>query len=316
MKKIALIGECMIELNGEPFGNMRQTYGGDSLNTATYLVRISQSEQLDVHYVSVLGEDKLSRRMREHWQQDGIKTEWVLTDAERQPGLYLIQLDSDGERTFLYWRNQSAARYLLQHADYPKVFEQLKSMDMVYFSGISFAILPENDRTLFIEQLRELKQSGVKIAFDSNFRVKLWDNLAQARQYYEALLPLIDIALVTFDDEAVLWGDNDEQETINRLQSFAIPLIVVKQGKQGAVFCQQGQQTFVPTTPVEHVVDTTSAGDSFNAGFLQGYLLGKDLIHCCQQGNQLAGIIIQHKGAIIAPEATATLRCQFNDTQS
>lgn len=115
---------------------------------------------------------------------------------------------------------------------------------MVYFSGISFAILPENDRTLFIEQLRELNNQG-KIAFDSNFRVKLWDNLAQARQYYEALLPLIDIALVTFDDEAVLWGDNDEQETINRLQSFAIPLIVVKQGKQGAVFCQQGQQNFL-----------------------------------------------------------------------
>lgn len=187
MKKIALIGECMIELNGELFGNMRQTYGGDSLNTATYLVRISQSEQLDVHYVSVLGEDKLSRRMREHWQQDGIKTEWVLTDAERQPGLYLIQLDSDGERTFLYWRNQSAARYLLQHADYPKVFEQLKSMDMVYFSGISFAILPENDRTLFIEQLRELRQSGVKLLLivisALNFGI-IWRKLDNIMKHY------------------------------------------------------------------------------------------------------------------------------------
>lgn len=98
------------------------------------------------------------------------------------------------------------------------MFEQLKSMDMVYFSAELLQFYRKNDRTLFIEQLRELRQSGVKIAFDSNFRVKLWDNLAQARQYYEALLPLIDIALVTFDDEAVLWGDNDEQETINRLQ--------------------------------------------------------------------------------------------------
>ncbi|WP_439234787.1 sugar kinase [Lonepinella koalarum] len=312
MKKIALLGECMIELNGEPFGNMRQTYGGDSLNTATYLARVSSSEKIAVYYVSALGMDKLSLGILEHWQADGIHTDWVLRDEKRTAGLYLIQLDKQGERTFLYWRNQSAARYLLQHTDYPTVLAQLKAVDMLYLSGISLAILPEKDRSLLIQQLAELKKSRVKIAFDSNFRPKLWDNLKQAQDSYKQLLPLVDIALVTFDDEQLLWNDTDEQATIARLSQFGIDTIVVKQGSLGAVYCQNGTQTFVPTTKIDNVIDTTSAGDSFNAGFLSGYLQGKPLEICCQQGNQLAGIVIQHKGAIIAQSATEHLRTQFN----
>lgn len=120
MKKLAILGECMIELNGEPFGEMHQTYGGDSLNTATYLARVSSPEQIEVRYISALGTDKLSQGMLAAWQVDNINTDFVLRDEHRQPGLYLIQLDKQGERTFLYWRNQSAARYLLQHPGYPK----------------------------------------------------------------------------------------------------------------------------------------------------------------------------------------------------
>ncbi|MCK3658374.1 ketodeoxygluconokinase [Pasteurellaceae bacterium Pebbles2] len=302
----------MIELNGEPFGAMRQTYGGDTLNTATYLARVSLAENISVHYVSALGTDKLSGGMLTRWQADGIQTNWVLRDERRSAGLYLIQLDKQGERTFLYWRNQSAARYMLQHPDYATVLAELKSVDMLYLSGISLAILPENDRTLLLKQLAELKKSGVEIAFDSNFRPTLWESLTQAQDCYKALLPLVDVALVTFDDEQMLWNDVNEQATIARLSQFGLSKIVVKQGKRGAIFYENGQQTFVPTTAVENVVDTASAGDSFNAGFLQGYLQGKSLQICCRQGNELAGIVIQHKGAIIEKSTTEHLRKQFN----
>ncbi|QLB15978.1 ketodeoxygluconokinase [Mannheimia granulomatis] len=304
----------MIELNGEPFGNMRQTYGGDSLNTATYLARISPQEKIEVRYISALGTDKPSQGMLEAWQTDNINTDFVLLDEHRQPGLYLIQLDKFGERTFLYWRNQSAARYLLQHSDYPKVLRAMKEVDMIYLSGISLAILPENDRTLLIEQLRELKKQGIKIAFDSNYRPKLWESAETAQQHYAKLLALVDLALVTFDDEHLLWQDVDEQATLTRLAQYGIETIVVKQGSQGATVQHNGEQIFVPTVPVENVVDTTSAGDSFNAGFLNGYLVGKDLITCCQQGNQVAGIVIQHKGAIIDKAATAHLKSQFEQS--
>ena len=66
------------------------------------------------------------------------------------------------------------------------------------------------------------------------------------------------------------------------------------------------------TEPILNVVDTTSAGDSFNAGFLNGYLRNKSLDTCCQQGNRIAGIVIQHKGAIIDKVATSHLQSEFN----
>lgn len=304
MKKLAILGECMIELNGSPFGEMRQSYGGDTLNTATYLARVSSREHIDVRYVSALGCDKLSEGMLSRWQAEGINVDWVLRDPTRQAGLYLIQLDEEGERTFLYWRNQSAARYLLQHSDYPKLLSQLENVDMLYLSGISLAILPENDRSLLIEQLSQLAEKGVEIVFDSNYRANLWQSPQQTQQAYQAIFPYVSLALVTFDDEQALWKDATPEQTIERLKQLGVKNVVVKLGKSGAIFndfCKHQQE--VATEIVDNVVDTTSAGDAFNAGFLAGYLQGKDMRTCCQQGNKLAGIVIQHKGAIIAAEA-------------
>lgn len=314
MKKIAFIGECMIELNGKPFGEMWQSYGGDTLNSATYLSRISSSNEIQVHYVSALGSDNLSKQMLQHWQADNIETKWVLQDEQHQPGLYLIQLDAQGERTFLYWRNQSAAHYMVQHPDFSNVLSELQQVDMIYLSGISLAILSKNDRTFLIEQLAKLAKKGVEIAFDSNFRPKLWYSLEEAQDCYSRLLPIVNLALVTFDDEQLLWGDEDEQATLARLHQIGISKVIVKCGKNGAIFSDSSSAQYgqaIPE-PVLNVVDTTSAGDSFNAGFLNGYLRNKKLDVCCQQGNCVAGIVIQHKGAIIDKCATSHLQSEFN----
>lgn len=296
-KQIALIGECMIELNGEPFGAMQQTYGGDSLNTAVYLARLAAD--VDVQYVSALGVDALSRGMRERWQEEGVGTQWVLEDAARQAGIYLIQLDSRGERTFLYWRNQSAARYLLQHPQMPQVWQGLAGADYIYLSGISLAILPEDDRQALIEGLGRLAASGVKIIFDGNYRPKLWQSAEETRACYQALLKYVSLALMTYDDEKLLWGDEDAQASLARLQAVGVAQIVIKVGAEGAIYCDEGEYGQVPTQKIAQVVDTTAAGDSFNAGFLAAYLQERSMQQCCEQGNRLAGIVIGHKGAII-----------------
>lgn len=153
----------MIELNGKPFAEMWQSYGGDTLNSATYLSRVSSSKEIQVHYVSALGTDNLSKQMLKYWQADGIQTNWVLQDEQHQPGLYLIQLDAQGERTFLYWRNQSAARYMVQHPDFAKVIAELQQVDVIYLSGISLAILPKMTALFLIEQLSSLAKKAQKL---------------------------------------------------------------------------------------------------------------------------------------------------------
>lgn len=313
MKRIALIGECMIELNGAPFGAMTQAFGGDSLNTAVYLARVA-GEKITIDYVSALGTDAISSGMLARWQQEGVGTDLVLRDETRQPGLYLIQLDEQGERTFLYWRNQSAARYMMQHADFARIEAELTKVDMVYLSGISLAILPAEDRTKLVELLARLRQQGVEVAFDSNYRPALWRDADEARDCYRQMFEITDLALVTNDDEANLWGDSDEQATLNRLQAAGVKKAVVKMGSKGNLYQEfttsstADEAETIATTPVQTVVDTTSAGDSFNAGFLAGYLQGKDAQQCSRQGHQLAGIVIQHKGAIIPAQATETIR--------
>ncbi|OEF85834.1 sugar kinase [Vibrio splendidus] len=323
MKHIAIIGECMIELNGKPFGSMHQTFGGDTLNAAVYLSRGCEAnlnqDDIKVSYVTALGADPISKGMLERWQHEGVSTDLVLQDSQRTPGLYLIQLDEAGERTFLYWRNQSAARYLLQHPDFSQIKQALRNVDMVFLSGITLAILPEQDRIQLLNILVELKTQGVEIAFDSNFRSALWpqDENQTVKNSYQAMYTLTDLALVTFDDEQLIWGDTSPEQTIERLTSLGVKRCIVKLGADGCLTqdatsqSNRGQDSgaasaprAVPTHPVENVVDTTSAGDSFNGGFLSAYLAGEDLVKSCQRGNTMAGVVIQHRGAIIAKELT------------
>lgn len=95
MKRIAFIGECMIELNGSPFGEMIQTFGGDVLNSALYLSRAlscQQSNQLEVFFISAIGDDPISKGMRERWQQEQINCQWVLEDKNIIQAFILYKL--------------------------------------------------------------------------------------------------------------------------------------------------------------------------------------------------------------------------------
>lgn len=306
VKRIGLIGECMIELNGVPFGEMVQRYGGDALNSAVYLARAA-GDAVEVNFISAMGTDPLSKGMISRWQAEGVSTAHVLIDPHHQPGLYLIQLDEQGERTFLYWRNDSAARYLVRHPDYPALLAQMGEMDAIYLSGISLAILPPQDRLRLLDDLKTLSQQGKTILFDSNYRPALWVDENETRDCYQAMYALTDMALVTDDDEARLWGDSDRNATFTRLAKAGVKQAIIKAGAQGCDY--RDLRTDAPainiaTIPAEQVVDTTSAGDAFNAGFLAGWLTGADIERAARMGHRLAGVVIQHKGAIIPQAAT------------
>jgi 2-dehydro-3-deoxygluconokinase len=81
-------------------------------------------------------------------------------------------------------------------------------------------------------------------------------------------LKRVDIALPTYDDEAVLWGDPSPEATVERLQAFGIPEIVVKNGPNSALVAAGGRSEFIPVPEVVVPVDTTAAGDSFNAAYI------------------------------------------------
>ncbi|NVK25247.1 MAG: sugar kinase [Gammaproteobacteria bacterium] len=296
--KIAIIGECMAELSGSLFNTMQQGFGGDTMNTAIYLKQL-MADDVQVSYVTVMGNDNLSDAMIEKWQDYDVDTQFVLRDERRHCGLYMIQNEDNGERHFQYWRSDAAAKFIMQHPQVLEVFNQLATYDAVFLSGISIAILSDADRSALMSQLFDLREKGVKILFDGNYRSQLWSSVEQAQLAYKAIYKLCDLALVTHDDEALLWGDANVDATINRLQLFDIAELVTKDGANGCYYTKNSETCHIGTKPIKQVVDTTAAGDSFNAGFLAGWLQTMSLVHTCQMGNQTAAQVIQQKGAII-----------------
>src|SRR6516225_10136342 len=110
--------------------------------------------------------------------------------------------------------------------------------------------------------LEVARQQGAKVAFDGNFRPAGWKgNLARTRTVFMEALKRVDIALPTFDDEAVLWGDPSPESTVARLQAFGVGEIVVKNGPNSALVAASGTLEFVPVPEILVPVDPTAAGD-------------------------------------------------------
>lgn len=307
-KKIAVLGECMLEIQKTQSG-LRQGFGGDTLNTAVYLARLARAANVDlsVSYFTALGKDHLSDDMIKSWQQEGVDTTYVARYADKLPGLYLIENREDGERDFHYWRQDAAARYWIAREDNDHLYTILSDYDLIYLSGITLAIQDSASLTKLLNLIKKLKESGCVVAFDTNYRERLWPTPAQAQECYEQTLALTDIALLTLDDEQKLYQEKSQNDTLTRLQAFGLAQLVLKSGSDGCMVVTKGKEQWVPTTVIHDVVDTTAAGDSFNAAYLYQWLSSYDAIQAALAGHTLAGQVIRHYGAIIAQDAMPTL---------
>ncbi|HEV6964293.1 sugar kinase [Roseateles sp.] len=302
---IAALGECMLELQGPAFGNLRQTFGGDTLNTAVYLARCG-GPRLSVHYATALGDDSLSAGLLERWAAEGVQTGLVQRLPGRLPGLYLIELDAGGERRFHYWRDQAAARAYFDAAT-TALEEQAEALDALYLSGISLAILPDAGRERVLALMARMRSRGALVAFDNNYRPRLWASAEAARHWYERAFAAASLALVTADDHQTLHGLPDLDAAVAAAQALPVAEIAIKRGPLPARVGLGQTWQDVPTEAVPRVVDTTAAGDSFAAGYLARRLRGDAPAEAAAFGNRLAARVIQHPGALIPREAMQDL---------
>ena len=301
--RVICVGEVMIELARGGDGRFGLGCGGDTFNTAVYLARAG----IDVGFASALGDDFYSGQILALAAAEGIASDLILRVPGRLPGLYLIENDTSGERRFTYWRDTAPARELFELPDWARVAESLMSARMIYFSGITLSLYSNTGLGRFIAVLELARKNGVKVAFDGNFRPRGWKgDFARTRTVYIEALKRVDIALPTYDDEAVLWGDPSPEATAERLQAFGIGEIVIKNGQQSALVAHGGARDFVPVAEVVQPLDTTAAGDSFNAAYLAARLAGQEPVAAAGAGHRLAAEKIRHRGAIM-PRSSAPM---------
>ena len=304
-KKIAVIGECMIELS-QKGAEVSRGFGGDTLNTSVYIARQVAPEALTVNYVTALGTDSFSQQMLEAWQSEHVETSLIQRMENRLPGLYYIETDSTGERTFYYWRNEAAAKFWLESEAAAAICEALATFDYLYLSGISLAILSPTSREKLLSLLRECRANGGKVIFDNNYRPRLWASREETQQVYQQMLQCTDIAFLTLDDEDALWGEKPVEDVIARTQAAGVSEVVIKRGAESCLVAITGEAAIeVPAVKLakEKVIDTTAAGDSFSAGYLAVRLTGGTPEASAQRGHLTASTVIQYRGAIIPREA-------------
>jgi len=302
---IAALGECMLELQGQAFGQLRQTFGGDTLNTAVYLARCG-GPALRVHYATALGDDSLSGGMLDRWAAEGVQTGLVQRLPGRLPGLYLIELDAGGERRFHYWRGQAAARSYFETAS-TALEEQADALDALYLSGISLAILPPSGRERVLALMARMRAAGKLVAFDNNYRPRLWESVADARYWYGRAFATASVALITADDHQALHGLPSLEAAVGAAQALPVEEVAIKRGALPTLIGGDAVWHEVATEPVARVVDTTAAGDSFAAGYLSQRLRGAAAAEAAAFGNRLAARVIQHPGALIPRDAMQDL---------
>jgi 2-dehydro-3-deoxygluconokinase len=300
---IAAIGECMIELSGGAGANWRMGFAGDTFNTLWALHALCGERPAT--YVSAFGDDPFSREQIGFFASNGIGIGASPIIGGARPGLYAITL-TGAERSFTYWRSDAAARQLA--SDPAALAKSLENQALVYFSGITLAILDTAARKALLDAVADCRRAGSLVAFDPNYRPRLWPNREAAMAAVTEALAVTDIALPTFPDEQMLFGDATPEATAARL-SGQVKEVVVKNGEQPALVAAGGATRWIEavlTVPV----DTTGAGDSFNGAYLAARLAGLDPVAATRCAHRVAAGVVTVRGALAPFEV---LRAAFGE---
>lgn len=306
MQSLVCVGECMIELNQSGQGDMpvgtsemSRTFGGDVLNTAVYAARAAAGKYR-VSFATGLGTDPYSDDMIAAWRNEDLDTDLVLRFPDKLPGLYMIRTDDAGERTFAYWRDLSPAKEIFRHPDRENFENRLLNADLLYFSGISLAILDDEGRVALLSIAQGVRDRGGHVAFDTNYRPRLWTGDVSAIEWMEKAVRLSTICLPSLEDTKPLMLGETADTVVERLRSLGVEEVVVKDGPGPTHVSMTGQPTvLVSNDVVDKPLDTTAAGDSFNGAYLSARLHGAPPEDAAREGRQQAAWVVQHKGAIV-----------------
>ena len=291
----------MIELNGDISSlenngsNIKIDFGGDTYNSAVYFSRLT-NDKTNTFYSTALGKDNFSKKMISRFKNENIKCDYIRTDGENPPGLYSIEINEKGERSFSYWRDQSPSKYIFLGSKGKKLVKDINNADVFYYTGISAGILDEKQR----KDLIKIGSTATICGFDFNYRSQLHYNKKVSQLLFNEINNRVDIHFVSFDDARELFKIKNPLEIFEIINEKK-NLILIRY-KNSIIFKNKQQEIKTVTVPHGEVVDTTAAGDAFNGSFLAIMNNNKNVTveENILISHSVTREVIKHRGAIIS----------------
>ena len=299
IRSIAALGEPLLELQPAGGGEVRLEFGGDVANSMVCVARILGKSGLQVSLITALGNSGYSAWLRERLVREGIRLAEAPTEGE--PGIYGLPVDAAHGSGFSYWRGQSAARQFLRSAGLAQLERLLGSPQLLLVTGISLALCSTSTFEHLCRWVERHRQ-GCRVVFDCNFRRRLWESDAEARERISTFERLASVIATSTEDEKILWGATSTPGIIERLCHLSAEYLI-RGGTEGCWVGAGEDYQHIPTDPVTVVGDTAGAGDAHLASYMAARISGLDRSEAAAYANQAAAIIVGQRGSV--PKASA-----------
>ena len=291
---VCSIGEAMIEISNVKNNLYNQSFAGDTLNFCNYL----DKKKLNAFFLSAIGKSEINQSLLDFVKSKNISTKYIKQINQFEIGLYLIKNKDNGEKQFFYWRDESAAKQYFNNIDFINLYKELKNFDYIYFSGITLSIIHVSKLNNFIKLLKLLKSKKIKIVFDFNIRPTRW-NKKNLNNFFDSVLKFVDICFLSGEDMSYWKNKNGIKSYEQILTKYKIKhSIFRKNAKFTYVFLNKNKYVF-KNKLLKKVVDTSGAGDGFNAAYLSNFIVNNDPILALKAGSTLGSKIVMKKGAIV-----------------
>lgn len=286
---VVALGEPMLEFNqtlpDRP--NYLQGFGGDTSNAIIACAR----QGVPSAYVTRIGNDEFGQMLQGLWRAEGVDASGVEIDDAAHTAVYFVTHGAAGHR-FSYLRKGSAASRMTPEF-LPRAL--ITGARFLHVSGISQAISPSACDTVFAA-MELARAAGVKVAFDTNLRLRLWD-IDTARIAIARAIGLSDYLLPSLEDMQSLSGLEDPDAILDWCFARGAREVVLKLGARGCRVATVATRMDVPGHRV-NAVDATGAGDCFDGALLARLALGDDLISAAQYANAAAALTTTGFGAV------------------
>lgn len=306
-RPVVSIGEPMAEFAALERGRLgdveayRRGWGGDTANFIVAAARLG----LAAAYVTRVGSDEFGRSFLALWEREGVHTAGVNVEPGAFTAVYFISRRPEGGHDFTYYRAGSAASRLAPSDVDPA---RIRGARLVHLSGISQAVSP-SCREATRAALAIARDAGVPVSYDANVRPRLLDPAA-FRPIFEETARRADIVFLSAEDAGHLYGAEPPARVVDRILELGADCCVLKLGAGGCLAATKaGERVASPAFEIE-VVDTTGAGDAFDAGYVAAWLEGRATGEAARFANAVGALTSSGLGAV-APSPTRSAVEEF-----